>query len=74
MDGGSGAQQPISNEMIALVAKNIAVPLIVGGGIKSGAMALEKLKAGADVIVVGNAAEKDVSLIAAIAQTVKNYN
>jgi putative glycerol-1-phosphate prenyltransferase len=39
------------------------VPLIVGGGISSPEKAYLNCKAGADVIVIGNAIEKDISLI-----------
>ena len=74
MDGGSGALHSIHPEMIKLVSSNIDVPLIVGGGIRSAEMALEKLEAGADLIVVGNAVEKDASLITSIANTVKSYS
>ncbi len=70
MDGGSGAINPISKEMITAVSKNISVPLIIGGGIRTPEKALENCKAGADVIVVGNAIEKDKSLIRDIAQAV----
>jgi imidazole glycerol phosphate synthase subunit HisF len=49
--------------MIESVAKNIEVPLIVGGGITSPEKAYLNCKAGADLIVVGNAIEKDASLI-----------
>jgi putative glycerol-1-phosphate prenyltransferase len=74
MDGGSGAHNSVQPEMIKLVSSNIDVPLIIGGGIRSAEMALEKLQAGADLIVVGNAVEKDASLISSIAKTVKSYS
>jgi putative glycerol-1-phosphate prenyltransferase len=74
MDGGSGAHNSVQPEMIKLVSSNIEVPLIVGGGIRSAEMAFEKLQAGADLIVVGNAVEKDASLISSIAKTVKSYS
>ena len=74
MDGGSGAHQSVSPEMIQLVSSNIDVPLIVGGGIKNADMALEKLRSGADLIVVGNAVEKDAGLISTISKTVKSYS
>jgi putative glycerol-1-phosphate prenyltransferase len=45
------------------VAKHISLPLIVGGGITDPEKAYLNCKAGADVIVVGNAIEKDSSLI-----------
>lgn len=68
MDGGSGADNPISSSMIENVKRNINVPLIVGGGIRTPETAAEKFKAGADVIVVGNAIETDNSLLTRIAE------
>ncbi|MEM6343426.1 MAG: geranylgeranylglyceryl/heptaprenylglyceryl phosphate synthase [Bacteroidota bacterium] len=59
MDGGSGASQPISPNMIQAVSQNTDIPLIVGGGIRSAAMAEQAWSAGADLIVVGNALERD---------------
>ena len=72
MDGGSGAINTVSEKMITSVANNIDVPLIVGGGIKSAKQAKEKCKAGADIIVVGNAIEKDSALIKEIADAIHN--
>jgi len=63
MDAGSGAKRPISEHMIEKVAKHIEVPLIIGGGITDPEKAYLNCKAGADIIVVGNAIEKDPSLI-----------
>jgi phosphoglycerol geranylgeranyltransferase len=63
MDAGSGAKRPITESMIEAVAKHIEVPLIIGGGIIEPEKAYLNCKAGADVIVVGNAIEKDASLI-----------
>ncbi|HEY4148483.1 MAG TPA: geranylgeranylglyceryl/heptaprenylglyceryl phosphate synthase [Chitinophagaceae bacterium] len=63
MDAGSGAKRPITEAMIEKVAHSIEVPLIVGGGISSPEKAYLNCKAGADVIVIGNAIEKDISLI-----------
>jgi phosphoglycerol geranylgeranyltransferase len=63
MDSGSGAKRAISESMIEAVAKNISAPLIVGGGITDPEKAYRNCKAGADVIVIGNAIEKDASLI-----------
>ena len=72
MDGGSGAQNPISEEMITEVSKSVDTPLIIGGGISSGEKAAANCKAGADIIVVGNAIEKDENLIIEIAAAVHN--
>ncbi len=63
MDAGSGAKKAITENMIEAVAKSINVPLIVGGGITDPEKAYLNCKAGADVVVVGNAIEKDASLI-----------
>tara|TARA_B100001175_G_scaffold311241_1_gene315399 strand:- start:652 stop:1407 length:756 start_codon:yes stop_codon:yes gene_type:complete len=70
MDGGSGAKNPISETMIKGVRKSISVPLIIGGGINSGKKAIANCKAGADIIVVGNAIEKNKNLITEIANAV----
>jgi putative glycerol-1-phosphate prenyltransferase len=63
MDAGSGARIPIRESMIEKVADCIEVPLIVGGGITDPEKAYLNCKAGADVIVVGNAIEKDENLM-----------
>jgi putative glycerol-1-phosphate prenyltransferase len=70
MDAGSGAKTPITESMIEKVAKHIEAPLIVGGGITDPEKAYLNCKAGADIIVVGNAIEKDPSLIKEIAAAV----
>jgi len=70
MDAGSGARRAISESMIEKVAQAISVPLIVGGGITDPEKAYLNCKSGADVIVVGNAIEKDPSLIREMAAAV----
>ena len=72
MDGGSGAINTISEEMIKSVSVEIDCPLIIGGGINTSKKALEKLKAGADIIVVGNAIENNTDLITEISIKIKN--
>jgi phosphoglycerol geranylgeranyltransferase len=63
MDAGSGADRPISGEMIQRVSMGIKVPLIIGGGIRTPQQVREAYASGADVIVVGNAAEKNHGLL-----------
>jgi len=63
MDAGSGARKPIKEEMISAVSEQITIPLIIGGGILEPERAYLNCKAGADLIVVGNAIEKDPGLI-----------
>ena len=72
MDAGSGAKKAISENMIKQVAQNISVPLIIGGGITHPEKAYLNCRAGADVIVVGNAIEKDPQLIAEISAAIHN--
>jgi putative glycerol-1-phosphate prenyltransferase len=58
LEAGSGAQNPVSQKIIAEVRKNISVPLIVGGGLRSVEMLQNAIDAGADILVVGNFFEK----------------
>lgn len=58
LDGGSGAEKSISLEMIKNVKKEIVVPLIVGGGIKSYNQVEEFWEAGANMVVVGTSIER----------------
>ncbi len=70
MDAGSGAKRAISEQMIAAVSRVIETPLIIGGGITEPEKAYLNCKAGADVIVVGNAIEKDASLILQMSEAI----
>jgi putative glycerol-1-phosphate prenyltransferase len=70
MDAGSGARKPITEAMIQKVASVIEAPLIIGGGITDPEKAYLNCKAGADVIVVGNAIEKDLGLIREISAAI----
>ena len=74
MDAGSGAEKEISARMIGAVRKAVSIPLIVGGGINTARKAVTALEAGADMIVVGNALEKDPDLLMQIADQVYEWN
>jgi phosphoglycerol geranylgeranyltransferase len=74
MDAGSGAKRPISENMIEKVASHIECPLIIGGGIIDPEKAYNNCKSGADIIVVGNAIEKDPSLIKEISAAVHSVS
>jgi len=73
MDAGSGALNPISTAMISNVRKHTTSPIVTGGGIKSPEKAIENCKAGADIIVVGNAIEKTADLIKEIGIAVRSF-
>ena len=70
MDGGSGAEKPIEIDMIKQVSNQINIPLIIGGGICNAQKAIDNCNAGADLIVVGNAIEKNADLILEISKAV----
>ncbi|QOI96447.1 MAG: geranylgeranylglyceryl/heptaprenylglyceryl phosphate synthase [Flammeovirgaceae bacterium] len=74
LDAGSGAEKEISAKMISAVRKAVTVPLIVGGGINTPDKAQAALQAGADMIVVGNALEKEPNLLIDIANKVYEWN
>jgi phosphoglycerol geranylgeranyltransferase len=74
LDAGSGAENEISARMISTVRKSIDLPLIVGGGINTSRKAIAALEAGADMIVIGNALEKNPDLLIEIADRVYDWN
>jgi putative glycerol-1-phosphate prenyltransferase len=74
LDAGSGAEKEISPKMIATVRKAINVPLLVGGGINSTQKAVSALEAGADMIVIGNALEKNPNLLIEISDKIYEWN
>ncbi len=63
LEAGSGAEKNINASIIKKVKQNISIPLVVGGGINSTKKAHQAIDAGADVLVVGNALEKDSILL-----------
>jgi phosphoglycerol geranylgeranyltransferase len=74
MDAGSGADQPVPESMIRAVSRSIDIPLIVGGGIRTPEKVYSNFQAGADVIVVGNAIEKDPNLLIEMAEAAQSSN
>jgi len=57
LEAGSGARIPVSAEIISEVKKEISIPLIVGGGIKTETQRIKAYEAGADMVVMGTAFE-----------------
>lgn len=58
LEAGSGAEKPAPSEMVSKVRNLIDIPLIVGGGIRTGDDASRIVKAGADAIVTGTVVEE----------------
>lgn len=71
LEAGSGASNNVPAKMINQLKKNIQIPLMVGGGIDSAAKATKLAEAGADIIVVGNALEKDSRCIFEITKALR---
>jgi putative glycerol-1-phosphate prenyltransferase len=74
LDAGSGAEKEISAKMISTVRKAVNIPLIVGGGINSAQKAITALESGADLIVIGNALEKDPDLLTEVSEKIYEWN
>jgi len=63
LEAGSGATQVVSQNIIEMVSNKITVPLIVGGGIHTKKQLENAFNAGADIVVIGTAFEKDESFL-----------
>jgi phosphoglycerol geranylgeranyltransferase len=57
LEAGSGTEEPIPEKVIKKVREIVSIPIIAGGGIKDIENANRLLKAGADIIVMGNVLE-----------------
>ena len=73
LEAGSGAYEPVKTNLISEVKKNIQIPLIVGGGIQHPDQIRKIFLAGADIIVVGTAIEKNADMIPVLADAVRNF-
>lgn len=69
LEAGSGADHPVPAEMIAAVKKNISIPLIVGGGIRTVEALKNAYASGADVVVIGNVLEEKPELYTELFET-----
>lgn len=63
LEAGSGAMVPVDLINIKAVAKALSIPLIVGGGIRSQQQLQQAYSAGADLVVIGTAFEKDTAFL-----------
>lgn len=76
LEAGSGALNPVSDEMIKAVSDKIDIPLIVGGGIRTPETARQKAQAGADFVVIGTVLEQidDYSIVKEFADAVHSVH
>lgn len=61
LEAGSGAEMPLTTNIISQVKAVLHIPLIVGGGVRNKAQLEAIYDAGADVVVIGTAFEEDES-------------
>ena len=59
LEAGSGAPAPVPAPMVRAVRSVLSIPLVVGGGIRSGAEAAQLLSAGAQILVTGTITEEE---------------
>jgi len=59
LEAGSGAGQPVLENMVRAVASYIDIPMLVGGGLTSPEECASRIDAGASFVVVGNVLEND---------------
>lgn len=59
LEAGSGAPSPVPVEMVRAVRSVLSIPLVVGGGIRTGPEAAALLDAGAQVLVTGTVTEQE---------------
>jgi len=57
LEAGNGAAQPVPAGMIRAVRRELSIPLIVGGGIRTAIDARRVRQAGADIVVTGTVIE-----------------
>jgi phosphoglycerol geranylgeranyltransferase len=72
LEAGSGALQPVPEEMVSAVADYCGLPVIVGGGIRTPGEAAARVAAGASFIVIGTRLEfeNDTGLMAEMADAI----
>jgi len=59
LEAGSGAETPVSKNIIKNVSQNLTIPLIVGGGIRTKKQMNAAYNSGADLVVIGTAFEEN---------------
>jgi phosphoglycerol geranylgeranyltransferase len=59
LEAGSGVGNPVPADMVRAVKAATDIPLIVGGGIRTGEQVKSVVKAGASIVVTGNVLEEN---------------
>jgi phosphoglycerol geranylgeranyltransferase len=73
LEAGSGAVNSANVSTIQLLKKNLTVPLIVGGGIRTVQNAVELCNAGADILVLGSVMENEPDIMVEMCEKIKAF-
>lgn len=74
LDGGSGPERAPSLAIVECLSEEISVPIIVGGGVQTKEQIQSLFEKGANLIVVGTAAEKNPSILQELSANIKEHN
>jgi phosphoglycerol geranylgeranyltransferase len=70
LEAGSGALEPVPDEMVGAVVDYVSLPVMVGGGIRDPETARSKVEMGARFVVTGTAVENDPGRLRELAKAV----
>lgn len=71
LEAGSGAYEPVPENMVTTVKKMVDIPVVVGGGIRAPETASKIAQAGADIVVTGTIIEKTDDIKVVLSSIVK---
>lgn len=73
LEAGSGAKQVVPLDMIKHLSTELSIPMMVGGGIGTEEQLTDAFRAGADIVVVGNAFESNPRKITEFVNATRKY-
>ena len=73
LDAGSGALEPVSENVIQFLRSRLKTPIIVGGGIQRTETMEQLAAAGANILVIGNKIEENIDFLLDIKSFIKDH-